>query len=171
MRALIRGGDQSLLIDNQFDLPRTRAMLDGMRPIVEASAIRYSVIIHGNGDHCYGNELLAGTEIWAAPEATMRMRAKSPALIAGITVRSTRQSRTSRLHHARRMVMTYRRLIRHGTDVPTARSSAQSWILTRLRPIGLPLTISAASICCHPAQSTTSTPLDRSTASNSSVSR
>lgn len=82
---LIRGGDQSILVDTQFDLKRTRTMLDDMRPIVAASPIRYAVNTHGNGDHCYGNELLAAeTEIWAAPEATMHMRAESPALIAGM---------------------------------------------------------------------------------------
>jgi glyoxylase-like metal-dependent hydrolase (beta-lactamase superfamily II) len=82
---LIRGQDLTLLVDTQFDLAHTAAMLTAMRSITDAAPIRHAVNTHGNGDHCYGNELLASdVRIWAAPEATAHLRAESPALLAGM---------------------------------------------------------------------------------------
>lgn len=82
---LIGGGDRSFLVDTLFDRPRTHAMLRAMRPITDTAPIRDAVNTHGNGDHCFGNELLdPDTLIWAAPEATAHMRAESPALAAGM---------------------------------------------------------------------------------------
>ena len=101
MRGSSVGAIRALLIDTQFDLPRTQAMLDEMRPIVAASPIRYAVNTHGNGDHCYGNELLAAdTEIWAAPEATTHMRAEPPALIAGMLTADLEPDLRAYLHRA-----------------------------------------------------------------------
>jgi glyoxylase-like metal-dependent hydrolase (beta-lactamase superfamily II) len=82
---LIGCQDLTLLVDTQFDLAHTAAMLAAMRPITEAAPIRHAVNTHGNGDHCYGNELLASdVTIWAAPEASAHLRAESPALLAGM---------------------------------------------------------------------------------------
>lgn len=61
---LIVDGDQTLLVDTLFDLKITQEMLDTMRRAAPA-AKRIGTVVntHGNGDHCYGNELLAGSEI------------------------------------------------------------------------------------------------------------
>lgn len=61
---LIVDGDQTLLVDTLFDLKLTGEMLDAMRRSVPAAAhISTLVNTHANGDHCYGNELVAGAEI------------------------------------------------------------------------------------------------------------
>jgi glyoxylase-like metal-dependent hydrolase (beta-lactamase superfamily II) len=79
---LIDGDGHSLLVDTQFDLARTRAMLAAMAPITAGSPIRDAVNTHGNGDHCFGNELLdPAVRIWAAPEAGAHLQAESPQLL------------------------------------------------------------------------------------------
>jgi glyoxylase-like metal-dependent hydrolase (beta-lactamase superfamily II) len=80
---LIDGGGHSLLVDTQFDLARTRRMLAAMAPVTAGSPIRHAVNTHGNGDHCFGNELLdPAVRIWAAPEAGSHLQAESPQLLA-----------------------------------------------------------------------------------------
>jgi len=61
---LITDGGQSLLVDTLFDLKLTQEMLDAMRRAVPA-ANRIDTVVntHGNGDHCYGNMLVADAEI------------------------------------------------------------------------------------------------------------
>ncbi len=61
---LITDGGQSLLVDTLFDLKITREMLDTMRRAVPA-AKRIDTVVntHGNGDHCYGNAVVASAEI------------------------------------------------------------------------------------------------------------
>jgi len=82
---LVDGGGQSLLVDTQFDLPRTRRMLAAMAQVTAGSPIGHAVNTHGNGDHCYGNELLDEVvRIWAAPEAGAHLQAESPQLLAGL---------------------------------------------------------------------------------------
>jgi len=82
---LIDGGGQSLLVDTQFDLARTRRMLAAMAPVTSGSPIAAAVNTHGNGDHCFGNELLdPAVRIWAAPEAGSHLRAESPQLLASL---------------------------------------------------------------------------------------
>ena len=82
---LIDGGGDSLLVDTQFDLPRTRRMLDAMAPMTAGSPIRHAVNTHGNGDHCFGNELLdPAVRIWAAPEASAHLQGESPQLLASL---------------------------------------------------------------------------------------
>jgi glyoxylase-like metal-dependent hydrolase (beta-lactamase superfamily II) len=80
---LVDGGGHSLLVDTQFDLAHTRRMLAGMAPVTAGSPIRHAVNTHGNGDHCFGNELLdPAARIWAAPEARAHLQAESPQLLA-----------------------------------------------------------------------------------------
>ena len=82
---LVDGGGHSLLVDTQFDLPRTRRMLAAMAPVTHRSPIRDAVNTHGNGDHCFGNGLLEeAVRIWAAPEAGAHLQAESPQLLAGL---------------------------------------------------------------------------------------
>jgi cyclase len=61
---LITDGDQSLLVDTLFDEKITAEMLETMRRATPAaSRIGTVVNTHGNGDHCYGNSLVADAEI------------------------------------------------------------------------------------------------------------
>jgi glyoxylase-like metal-dependent hydrolase (beta-lactamase superfamily II) len=72
-------------VDTQFDLPHTRRMLAAMAPVTSAAPIRDAVNTHGNGDHCYGNELLGEqVRIWAAPEAGAHLQAEPPQLLASM---------------------------------------------------------------------------------------
>jgi len=56
---LVAGTDASLLIDTLYDLGLTREMLDAMASVTDTRPITDAVNTHANGDHCYGNELLA----------------------------------------------------------------------------------------------------------------
>ena len=61
---LVTGGDSSLLVDTLFDLRLTAEMLESMRRTTPA-AERIATVVntHANGDHCYGNALVAESEI------------------------------------------------------------------------------------------------------------
>src|SRR5579859_1662230 len=64
---LITDGEMSLLIDTLFDLKLTREMLDTMRRALPAASHMDMVVnTHANGDHCYGNELVADARIIAS---------------------------------------------------------------------------------------------------------
>ncbi len=78
---LVTGEGASLLVDTLFDLRLTRQMLDAMSPIVTTSPISTVVNTHANGDHCYGNQLLAGAEIIASQETAAEMAAVTPAMM------------------------------------------------------------------------------------------
>lgn len=61
---LVTDGDESLLVDTLFDAKTTASMLEAMRKASRAAErIRTVVNTHGNGDHCYGNALVAEAEI------------------------------------------------------------------------------------------------------------
>jgi glyoxylase-like metal-dependent hydrolase (beta-lactamase superfamily II) len=61
---LIVDGDQSLLVDTLFDGKLTAEMIETMsRATPAARRIGTVVNTHGNGDHCYGNGVVAGAEI------------------------------------------------------------------------------------------------------------
>src|SRR6266700_962265 len=71
---IITGGDASLLIDTLYDLKLTQEMLDTMRRSIPAAAhIDMLVNTHANGDHCYGNELVAGAQIIASARTAGEM--------------------------------------------------------------------------------------------------
>ena len=65
---LIVDGDESLLVDTLFDLKLTGSMLDAMRAAEPKAAARLDLLVntHANGDHCWGNQLVADAEIIAS---------------------------------------------------------------------------------------------------------
>src|SRR5947209_11403170 len=71
---LVADSGQTLLIDTLFDLRLTERMLAEMRSAVPAAAsIDTLVNTHANGDHCYGNQLLAGARIVASEQTAAEM--------------------------------------------------------------------------------------------------
>src|SRR5574338_759013 len=92
---LVCDGGESLLVDTLFDLRLTAEMLAAMRASIPAAArIGALVNTHANGDHCYGNQLVADARIIASrasaqemdelpPEAMARVIQNAPALGAG----------------------------------------------------------------------------------------
>ncbi len=81
---LIIDGEASLLIDTLFDLRLTQEMLDTMRKsIPAANKIGMVVNTHANGDHCYGNQLVADAQIIASARTAEEMTTGvSPGLLA-----------------------------------------------------------------------------------------
>src|SRR3954466_1417186 len=79
---LISAGGTWLLVDTLFDLDLTREMLEAMRPITARNPIDAAMNTHGNGDHCFGNQLLpAGAPIYATRAAAEEMQAAPPELV------------------------------------------------------------------------------------------
>jgi cyclase len=80
---LIAGDGASLLVDTLFDLRLTAAMLDAMALQTSARPIRTVVNTHANGDHCHGNQLVAGARvITSARTATEMAELPASALLA-----------------------------------------------------------------------------------------
>lgn len=80
---LVTGDGLSLLVDTLFDLRLTAEMLEAMRRVTPAAAdIRTVVNTHANGDHCYGNSLLATAEIVGSARCAEEMRHVPPSLMA-----------------------------------------------------------------------------------------
>lgn len=78
---VVSRGDDVLLVDTLFDLAHTRRMLDAIgRPV------RRCVNTHDNGDHCWGNQLLAaeGAEIIGHRHCAEDMGAITPAVLAAL---------------------------------------------------------------------------------------
>jgi glyoxylase-like metal-dependent hydrolase (beta-lactamase superfamily II) len=86
---LVVDGGESLLVDTLFDLALTREMLDAMRAAEPraARAIRTVVNTHANGDHCHGNQLVAGAEIIASTASAQEMAELPPEALAAIVRR------------------------------------------------------------------------------------
>src|SRR3954467_3144523 len=82
---LVVGDGASLLVDTLFDLPLTKEMLDAFAGHTAAAPIGVVVNTHANGDHCYGNELVADAEIIASRACAEEMADVSPAMLAGLT--------------------------------------------------------------------------------------
>jgi len=87
---IVVDGEASLLIDTLFDLKLTRDMLDTMRKSIPAAAhINMVVNTHANGDHCWGNELVAGAQIIASARTAEEMTtAISPTMVATLLKRA-----------------------------------------------------------------------------------
>ncbi len=82
---LIVDGDSTLLVDTLYDLTLTEQMLRAMRDAVPAAArIDTLVNTHANGDHCYGNQLLAGSRIVASERTAEQMTELPPAAMGAL---------------------------------------------------------------------------------------
>jgi glyoxylase-like metal-dependent hydrolase (beta-lactamase superfamily II) len=80
---LVTDAGAALLVDTLYDLELTRRMLDAFRAAAPAAArIETVVNTHGNGDHCYGNQLLKGATIIATRAAAEEMAELPPAKMA-----------------------------------------------------------------------------------------
>lgn len=81
---LVIDGDASLLVDTLFDLRLTARMLDAMRAAVPSVGTGIDVLVntHANGDHCFGNELVAGARIVASRECAEEMAELPPSRLA-----------------------------------------------------------------------------------------
>lgn len=78
---VVAHGDDVLLVDTFFDLAHTRRLLDAIgRPV------RRCVNTHDNGDHCWGNQILAdaGAELIGHRLCAEDMTKISPAVLAAL---------------------------------------------------------------------------------------
>lgn len=81
---LIVGRGESLLIDTLWDERLTATMLNAIEPVLETASapIRKLLNTHGDGDHWYGNGLLApDVEIIATEAAVEQMTAEPPSML------------------------------------------------------------------------------------------
>lgn len=81
---LLVGDGESLLIDTLWDERLTAAMLAAMEPVTAGAGapIRRLLNTHGDGDHWYGNGLLADeVEIVAGQAAVAQMRSEPPSML------------------------------------------------------------------------------------------
>ena len=80
---LIVDGDQSLVVDTLFDKPLTRDMLSAMRAAEPKATRSFDRLVntHSNGDHCNGNELLAGAEIIASKACAEELAQENPGMM------------------------------------------------------------------------------------------
>ncbi|MBL8380645.1 MAG: MBL fold metallo-hydrolase [Burkholderiales bacterium] len=75
----ITDAGESLMVDTLFDLKLTREMLDGLKRAVPAAAhIGTLVNTHSNGDHTFGNQLLAGSRIITSKACAQEMADRPP---------------------------------------------------------------------------------------------
>lgn len=76
----VAGNGESLLVDTFFDLPHTRRLLDAL-PERPATVVN----THFNGDHCWGNELVADARIVAHTLCREQMvTGPAPAVLAAL---------------------------------------------------------------------------------------
>lgn len=82
---LIAGDGASVLVDTLWDVALTRRMLDAMEPLTRGAPIEVVVNTHSDGDHWWGNELLADRRIVTS--------AASAQVMAGTEVRELQRFR------------------------------------------------------------------------------
>jgi cyclase len=75
--AVVLAGDQALLVDTLWTPALAKRMLDAVAAR-SSSSIRTVVNTHSDGDHVWGNQLLAGAEIVATRKAAEIIRAEPP---------------------------------------------------------------------------------------------
>lgn len=79
---LISDGEATLLVDTLYDVKLTEQMLRAMRDAVPA-AKRIGTVVntHANGDHCWGNQVVEGSEIISSRAAAEEMLELKPRLM------------------------------------------------------------------------------------------
>lgn len=83
---LVVGDGMSALVDTLFDLRLTADMLAAMSPRIDSNHLSTVVNTHANGDHCYGNQLVAGAgvDIISSVPALREMEAVPPAVMVSL---------------------------------------------------------------------------------------
>ncbi len=82
---LITNGGASLLVDTLFDLRLTADMLKAMQLVTPAARNIDTVVnTHANGDHCYGNALVAESDIVASARSAEEMAELPPTAMAAM---------------------------------------------------------------------------------------
>ncbi len=83
---LVVGGRDSAMIDTLYDQPLTQGFLDVLAPLTAHSPISTLVNTHANGDHCYGNGLVAlpGVEVISSVASAKEMDELPPSAMAGL---------------------------------------------------------------------------------------
>jgi glyoxylase-like metal-dependent hydrolase (beta-lactamase superfamily II) len=91
---LVAGNGGSLLVDTLYDLRLTQQMLDAMRR-AEPAAARIDTLVntHANGDHCWGNQLVAGAKIVSSRATAEEMLELKPGLMRTLVESSKRLAR------------------------------------------------------------------------------
>ena len=101
---LIAGAGASVLVDTLFDLQLTAAMLETMAPHTDAAPITTVVNTHANGDHCYGNQLVAGpgtaVDVISSARAAEEMDEVPPSLLSALMSADLPDPLGPYLHHA-----------------------------------------------------------------------
>ncbi|WP_432825502.1 MBL fold metallo-hydrolase [Dactylosporangium sp. CA-092794] len=89
---LVRGTGSSLLVDTLLDLPHTAQMLQRLAPLTDRHPIRTVVNTHSDGDHWFGNQLVAepGVEIIASQAAAASMTPATAVELASLWARDDR---------------------------------------------------------------------------------
>jgi cyclase len=77
---VVAGEGEALLVDTLWDTSLTRRMLDAIGSRI-STPISTLVNTHSDGDHVWGNQLLAGTEIVATQAAARIIRVEPPATL------------------------------------------------------------------------------------------
>ncbi len=91
---LVCDGEATLLIDTLFDLALTESMLADMRRTVPAAEqIGTLVNTHANGDHCYGNQLVAGARIVSSESTAEEMTELPPGAMAALVEQAPNMGR------------------------------------------------------------------------------
>lgn len=72
------------MVDTLFDLRLTSRMLETMQPLTRSAPIGTLVNTHANGDHCFGNELVADADIIASSATAHEMADVPPAMLAAL---------------------------------------------------------------------------------------
>ena len=95
---LLVGDGASLLVDTLWDVPLTRRMLAAMEPHLAGAPVETLVNTHSDGDHWWGNQLLAARRIVTSDAAAAVMARPASASCA----RCRSSGRRSRWPAARR---------------------------------------------------------------------
>ncbi len=109
---LIVGNGESLLIDTLWDVPKTQTMLNAMAPYHQTSPINKVVNTHADGDHFWGNQLLADADVITTDASLAEMA-----------------------HHKPKTLLAFQKMGRFLARLPTARSrQAGHWFQAMCAP-------------------------------------